>query len=1169
MGFVHLHVHSEYSLLDGACRINDLIKKVKELGQSAVAITDHGVMYGVVDFYKQAKKEGIKPIIGCEAYVAPRSRYDKVHGVDSENMHLVLLCKDATGYKNLTYMISEAWCTGFYKKPRIDMDLLKKHSEGLIGLSACLAGAIPRALLKGDYELAKKTALEYNEIFGKENFYLELQDQGIADQKRINPLILKISEETGIPVVITNDCHYINHEDNFIQDVLLCIQTNHTVNDPNRFRFSSDEFYVKSEEELRDRFPDFDVAFENTVKIAERCNFDFEFGKTKLPRFDVPGDENHYDYFKRLCYEGLYKNYGENPSKELVDRLEYELSTINRMGYVDYYLIVYDFVRYAKSVNIPVGPGRGSGAGSIAAYCIGITGIDPIKYNLIFERFLNPERVSMPDFDIDFCYVRRHEVIEYVIEKYGADHVAQIVTFGTMAAKGAIKDVGRAMGIPYAEVDGIAKLIPFELNMTIDKALSSSVDLKNRYETDPKIRNLIDVSKKVEGIPRHTSTHAAGVVITDKPVHEYVPLAKNDESVVTQFTMTTLDELGLLKMDFLGLRNLTILRRAEDLAKNKFPDFSLENISYEDPEVFEHLSRGETEGVFQFESKGMRSVLMQLRPTKVEDLIAIISLYRPGPMGSIPKYIENRHNPDKITYKHPLLSKILDVTYGCIVYQEQVMQIFRTLAGYSLGRADIVRRAMSKKKVKVMEEEREIFIYGLEDDDGNILVDGCIRRGVNEKIAKEIYDEMYSFASYAFNKSHAAAYAVISYQTAFIKCKFPCEYMAAMLTSVLDGGNVDKFKAYVPACAKMDIKILLPDINESTYEFQVVCTDKDNLQIRTGLLAVKGMSVASSRIISEERKNGKFKSFYDFCYRMYDTALNTRAIQNLVKAGAFDSLGANRRQLLTLYETLPSIIQSKKKNNIEGQLSFFGTTEGDSNEVEIPNVQEFSKQELLSLEKDALGAYISGHPMAEYVKYVDSNGFVLISDVVDDLSDHSTNIYKDGDHVKFLAIISSVKLKTTKSNSQMANVVIEDISGSTEIFVFSDTLKLCSHILSEGRIVQVFARISGGKDDFRFIAREVLEANTEQLEKGTERQQTKDSKAKKGLYIKVPSNESREYERANLLMSIFDGQFPVYFFLEDQKKLFLAPRKSWVYPDNVLIKELEFQIGKENVILRD
>ena len=732
--FVHLHVHSEYSLLDGACRIKDMIKRAKELGQSAIAITDHGSMYGVMEFYKTAKSEGIKPIIGCEVYVAKRSRFDKVREYDSEIYHLVLLCKNNVGYQNLIKMVSKSFTEGFYNKPRIDEDLLRQHSEGLIALSACLAGAIPRALNRNDYEAAREFALNYQEIFGKNNFYLELQNHGIEEEIRILPMLSRLSKETGISMVATNDCHYITQADSRMHEVLLCIQTNHTVEDDDKMDFGTDQVYIKSEEEMRALFDDYEGAIENTAKIAEQCNVEFEFGKTKLPHFDVPNNQDHYEYFKEQCYNGLYKNYGKNPAKTLVDRLEYELSTIKKMGYVDYYLIVHDFVRYAKSVDIAVGPGRGSGAGSLAAYCIGITGIDPIKYNLLFERFLNPERVSMPDFDIDFCYVRRQEVIDYVIRKYGADHVAQIITFGTMAARGAIRDVGRALAIPYAEVDSVAKLIPMELGMTIEKAMSNSVDLKKKYEENPKLKELIDMAKKLEGMPRHASTHAAGVVITEKPVSEYVPLAKNDEAIVTQFTMTTLEELGLLKMDFLGLRTLTVIKDTEKMINKVEPDFKIENIDLYDNEVFTMMSKGLTQGVFQYESVGMKNVLMQLKPDSIEDLIAVISLYRPGPMSSIPQYIENRHHPEKIKYKHPLLSDILDVTYGCIVYQEQVMQIFRKLAGFSLGRADIVRRAMSKKKKDVMEREHQIFIHGLVDASGKVEVDGCIRRGCVEYI---------------------------------------------------------------------------------------------------------------------------------------------------------------------------------------------------------------------------------------------------------------------------------------------------------------------------------------------------------------------------------------------------------------------------------------------------
>ncbi len=762
MSFVHLHVHTEYSLLDGACRINDLVKQTKALGMDSVAVTDHGAMYGVVDFYKAAKKEGIKPIIGCEVYVAPRKRTDRDPEFDRDNRHLVLLCENNIGYQNLIKLDSLAWTEGFYNKPRVDMELLEKYHEGLIALSACLAGAVPSAIMRGNYSEAKRQALEYQRIFGKDNYFLELQDHGLDEQKSINPYIIKLSQELSIPLVVTNDCHYLSKEDSRIQDILLCIQTARTVNDDNPMRFKTNEFYLKSEDEMRSLFPEHPEAADNTAKIAERCNVEFEFGKLKLPHFDVPDGRDHTEYFREECFKGLYRHYGENPGQSLVDRLEYEINTISKMGYVDYYLIVNDYVSYAKTHGIPVGAGRGSGAGSLAAYCIGITGIDPIKYDLLFERFLNPERVSMPDFDVDFCKDRRQEVIDYVIRKYGSDHVAQIAAFGTMAAKGAVRDVGRALGLPYSVCDKAAKLIPGDLGMTIEKALNISKELKEMYDGDPQIHDLIDTASKLEGTPRHTTTHAAGVVITEKPVSDYVPLAKNDDAVVTQFTMTTLDELGLLKMDFLGLRNLTVLNDAEMSIRKNEPDFRIDKIPDDDKEVFRLFSDGDTEGVFQFESAGMKNVLTQLRPENMEDIIAVISLYRPGPMDSIPRYIENRHNPEKVTFKHPLLEPILKVTYGCIVYQEQVMQIFRSLAGYSLGRADIVRRAMSKKKKSVMEQERKVFIYGLTDDSGNVIVDGCIRRGVPEETAKEIFAEMESFASYAFNKSHAACYALIS-----------------------------------------------------------------------------------------------------------------------------------------------------------------------------------------------------------------------------------------------------------------------------------------------------------------------------------------------------------------------------------------------------------------------
>ena len=1159
--FVHLHVHSEYSLLDGACRIKDMIKRAKELGQPAIAITDHGCMYGVMDFYKTAKSEGIKPIIGCEVYVAKRSRFDKVREYDSEIYHLVLLCKNNVGYQNLIKIVSQSFIEGFYNKPRIDEDLLRQHSEGLIALSACLAGAIPRALNRNDYEAAKEIALNYQKIFGKDNFYLELQNHGIAEEIRILPMLSRLSKETGIPMVATNDCHYITQEDSRMHEVLLCIQTNHTVEDDDKMDFGTDQVYIKSEKEMRALFDNFEGAIENTAKIAEMCNVEFEFGKTKLPHFDVPNNQDHYEYFKEQCYNGLYKNYGKNPAKTLVDRLEYELSTIKKMGYVDYYLRVHDFVRYAKSVDIAVGPGRGSGAGSLAAYCIGITGIDPIKYNLLFERFLNPERVSMPDFDIDFCYVRRQEVIDYVIRKYGADHVAQIITFGTMAARGAIRDVGRALAIPYAEVDSVAKLIPMELGMTIEKAMSNSVDLKKKYEENPKLKELIDMAKKLEGMPRHASTHAAGVVITEKPVSEYVPLAKNDEAIVTQFTMTTLEELGLLKMDFLGLRTLTVIKDTEKMINKVEPDFKIENIDLYDNEVFTMMSKGLTQGVFQYESVGMKNVLMQLKPDSIEDLIAVISLYRPGPMSSIPQYIENRHHPEKIKYKHPLLSDILDVTYGCIVYQEQVMQIFRKLAGFSLGRADIVRRAMSKKKKDVMEREHQIFIHGLVDASGKVEVDGCIRRGISEEVASSIYSEMESFASYAFNKSHAAAYAVISYQTAYLKCKYPKEYMASLITSVLD--NINKVVEYIEECKNLKIEVLPPSINESEDIFTVSGND-----IRFGLLAIKSLGRAPLEKILKERKNGKFKSLYDFCKRMYSKDIKKIAVENLIKGGAFDNMGANRRQMLKVLDNIFESLHTERKNNLEGQIGFFDTMQSDKEiSIEVPNLEEFPQEELLKMEKEITGLYLSGHPLKEFSKLVTSNNYAKIGDIVS-VSKEEFPKFKDSDRVKILAIISDVKLKTSKNNNTFAYVNIEDMYGAMEMMVFNSVLEKNSFLLMRGNIVEIHARVSVREDEEPKLICEEIISPPNMCDSKIDKKLAKPVK-NPGLYIKVKNENCFEYERALLLLSIFEGNTPVYIFLEDEKRLILAPRKLWVSKNDVLIGELKNKIGDRNVVIKE
>ena len=916
MSFTHLHLHTEYSLLDGACRLDDLLDRAVELGMDSIAITDHGVMYGAVDFYKKAKARGIKPIIGCECYLASRGRKDKVHALDNERYHLVLLCENATGYQNLISMVSKAWTEGFYTKPRIDRELLEQYHEGIIALSACLAGEIPRALIADDYERAKEKALWYNKVFGQGNFYLELQNHGIREQKQIEPMLIRLSKETGIPLVATNDTHYVRKEDSKIQQVLICIATNTTLGQGNGLEFDSDEFYLKSEEEMHELFSHVPEAIENTQIIADRCNYDFEFGNTKLPHFEVPDGRDHFEWFREQCYAGMYRNYGDNPPKDYFDRLNYELDVINKMGYVDYFLIVHDFIRYAKSKGIPVGPGRGSGAGSIAAYCIGITGIDPMKYNLLFERFLNPERVSMPDFDVDFCYERRGEVIDYVIEKYGADHVAQIVTFGTLAARAAIRDVGRAMGIPYNIVDNVSKQVPRELNITIQKALKKSPEFRSLYESSDEIKSLIDTSMKVEGMPRHTSTHAAGVVITRDPVASYVPLALNDNSPVTQYTMTTLEELGLLKMDFLGLRTLTVINDAVKMIRLKDNSFDINRIDIADKATYEMMASGQTEGVFQFESEGMKSVLIGLKPVDIEDLIAVISLYRPGPMDSINTYIENRHHPEKTVYKTEKLREILEVTYGCMIYQEQVMQIFRSLAGYSYGRADIVRRAMSKKKHDVMEKERKNFIYGIVREDGTVECDGCVKRGIPAEVANDIFDDMSSFASYAFNKSHATAYAYVAYQTAYLKCHYPCEFMAALLSSVLD--NTDKVTEYTDECNRIGIKILPPNVNESNDNFTV-----SNGNIRFGMLAIKNLGRSFIRNIISERNAGKFTSFYNFCSRMHGSDFNKRAVESLIKSGALDGLGANRRQMLMAMNEIIDELDSKKRRNVEGQIGLF------------------------------------------------------------------------------------------------------------------------------------------------------------------------------------------------------------------------------------------------------
>ena len=1171
MAFAHLHVHTEYSLLDGACRISRIASAAREKGMTSLAITDHGVMYGVIDFYRACIKENIKPVIGCEVYVAPKSRLDKTSSYD-KYYHMVLLCENNTGYQNLIKLVSLGFTEGFYSKPRIDDELLEKYHDGLICLSACLEGEIPQRLLDGDYNAARNKALYYRDLFGRENFFIELQNHGIEEQERIIPSLVRIAEEIGVDIVATNDSHYIEKEDSKTHNILLCIQTNRTINDNDRMEFQTSEFYLKTEAEMRKVFSEYPQALDNTQKIADRCNVDFEFGVRKLPRFDVPNNENHLDYFRRNCYKGLYEYYGKNPDKSLVDRLEYEIDTISKMGFVDYYLIVNDFVQYAKFNSIPVGPGRGSGAGSLCAYCIGITAIDPIKYNLLFERFLNPERVSMPDFDIDFCKERRGEVIDYVVRKYGEDHVAQIISFGTMAARGAIRDVGRALAMPYAAVDVIAKLVPMELNITIEKALKISSELNRRYNEDEQTKTLLDIAMSIEGMPRHATMHAAGVVITDKPVSDYVPLSKNDDNIVTQFTMTTLEELGLLKMDFLGLRNLTVIDDAERLIRQNNPDYNPDKISENDANVFKMISKGLTEGVFQFESQGMRNVLTQLKPDSLEDLIAVLSLYRPGPMDSIPTYIDCRHNPSHIRYKHPKLKEILEVTYGCIVYQEQVMQIFRTLAGYSLGRADIVRRAMSKKKHSVMEKERNIFINGLTDENGKILVDGCVRRGIDEKTANSIYDEMESFASYAFNKSHAAAYASISYKTAWLKCYYPREYMAALLSSVLD--NQNKMAVYIGECQRMGIQVLPPDVNESNHGFTV---SKNN--IRYGLLAIKNLGRQFIDRIIAERRNKPYISFYDFCKRLYGKNMNSRAVESLIKCGAFDALGANRRQLLAVSKTVLDDLDYESKHNMGGQLSFFdmgGETQKSTSEPELPDLVEFSRQELLHMENEIAGMYLSGHPMDEYTDF----SRIIKADRTGEIISNDSGLYFAGKKVTIVCIISKVKNQLTKNNKMMAFANIEDRYGSMEAVIFPNVYEKYAVFLGEGNTVVVRGTLNFKENEEpKLILDSIEKARTnEECKNGvavvqphTNRKNTINSNPNtkpSALYLRIDDLNTELFYKAKRVLDIFDGTTPVIFYLENSNRKVKAPASMWVTLNDVMIKELKLQLGENNVVAK-
>lgn len=1053
MSFAHLHVHTEFSLLDGSNKIKEYVSRVKELGMNSAAITDHGVMYGVIDFYREAKKQGINPILGCEVYVAPNSRFDReITGGDDRYYHLVLLAENEEGYANLTKIVSKGFVEGYYYKPRVDKELLRKYHKGIIALSACLAGEVARFLTKGLYEEAKKTALEYQEIFGEGNFFLELQDHGIPEQGLVNQQLFKMSEETGIELVATNDIHYTYAEDAKPHDILLCIQTGKKLSDENRMRYDGGQYYVKSEEEMLRLFPYAKQALENTQKIADRCHVEIEFGVTKLPKYDVPDGYTSWEYLQKLCYEGLEKRYGD-PSEELKDRLSYELETIHQMGYVDYFLIVWDFIKYAKDHGISVGPGRGSAAGSIVSYCLEITTIDPIRYQLLFERFLNPERVSMPDIDVDFCYERRQEVIDYVTRKYGKDCVAQIVTFGTLAARGVIRDVGRVMDLPYTYVDSISKMIPQELGITIDKALKMNPDLKKLYDTDETVTNLIDMAKRLEGLPRHCSMHAAGVVICQKPVDEYVPLSRAaDGTITTQFIMTTLEELGLLKMDFLGLRTLTVIQNAVLLARRKQPELNINQIDYNDQKVLDYIGTGKTDGVFQLESAGMKGFMKELKPHNLEDVIAGISLYRPGPMDFIPQYIRGKNDSSSITYDCPQLEPILAPTYGCIVYQEQVMQIVRDLAGYSLGRSDLLRRAMSKKKAAVMEKERKIFIYGDEETG----VPGCIKNGIDEQTANKIYDEMIDFAKYAFNKSHAAAYAVVSYQTAWLKYYFPVEYMAALMTSVID--NPSKVSEYIYACRQMNIKILPPDINKGEANFSV-----DGGDIRYGLAAIKSIGRPVIKAIVEDREElGLFQNLEDFITRLSaKNILNKRTIENLIKAGALDTLGGTRKQFMSIYVQIVDHVTQEKKNSMVGQMTLFDLVSEDQKEefqIRMPDVGEYSKETLLAFEKEVLGIYVSGHPLEAYEEKWKKSISATTADFQLDEETGHTKVH-DGAKEIIGGMITEKTIKHTKTNQMMAFITVEDLLGTVEVVVFPrdyeknrDYLEVDSKVFVRGRV---------------------------------------------------------------------------------------------------------------------
>ena len=1150
--FTHLHVHTGFSLLDGSSKIKELVKKTKELGMDSIAITDHGVMYGCVEFYKAAKTEGIKPIIGCEVYVASKSRFDKENSPDNFYYHLVLLAENNKGYDNLIKIVSYGFKDGFYYKPRVDIELLEKYHEGIIALSACLAGPVARTIIRQGYDKAKEVALRYNNIFGENNFFLELQDHmdGSVDQQTVNQSLMRMHQETGIPLVATNDCHYISPEDAEAHDILLCIQTNTTVDEADRMRYEGGQYYVKSPEEMYSLFPYAHQACENTYKIAQRCNVEFEFGNYKLPVFDVPEGKTAVEYLSELALNGLKERYGEVTPK-LKERLDYELSIIIQMGFVDYFLIVWDFIKYAKDNGISVGPGRGSAAGSIVAYSLRITDIDPIKYDLIFERFLNPERVSMPDIDIDFCYERRGEVIDYVRRKYGNDQVVQIVTFGTMAARNAIRDVGRALNIPYADVDRVAKMVPQELHITIEKALVKNPEFKEIYDTDPTVKHLIDMSMKLEGLPRHTSTHAAGVIISDRPVEDYVPLNLNvkDNAITTQYTMTICEELGLLKMDFLGLRTLTVIQNAfKEIERNYGLKFDGHSIDYGDREVYDLISSGKTLGVFQLESPGMTSFMKELRPNNIEDIIAGISLYRPGPMDFIPKYIDGKNNPSHIKYTHPLLEPILRNTYGCIVYQEQVMQIVQELAGYSLGRSDMVRRAMSKKKADVMAKERENFINGLGDS-----VPGCVKNGIPANIANIIFDEMTDFAKYAFNKSHAACYAVVAYQTAWLKTHYPAEFMAALMTSVQD--RPDKIALYIANCKTMNIGILPPDINESLSNFSV-----SDGNIRFGLSAIKGVGSNNITSIMKNRSNeGNFKSLHQFLDRM-GSNINSKTIESLIYAGAFDSLGGKRSQYIQSYKKMYDGLNSRKKSNIEGQMSLFqlgGESSQENYKDELPNVPEFENRFLLDKEKEYLGIYVSGHPLDEYnevlSKYI-SNSTLDFAFEEEDFS--NPNKITDGTEVIVGGIVTAVKKHYTKSNQQMVFVTLEDLYGTIDIIVFPAIYTNVSAFLTENNIILVKGRASVSEDKGSSILANAI-SDYDHI-----------NRKKQTLWIRIPKDSSITISDVSTVTKKHVGDVRVIIYDEKTGQKMTTAREGYVSLNDILLEELKELVGESSLVVR-